>query len=56
MPARIDAEERRQYVIDAAFRLIVAEGLEGLTLRKVAAEANLNIGSVRHFLMDMKTY
>lgn len=49
MPARIDAEERRQYVIDAAFRLIVAEGLEGLTLRKVAAEADLNIGSVRHF-------
>lgn len=49
MPARIDAEERRRYVIEAAFRLIVAEGLEGLTLRKVAAEADLNIGSVRHF-------
>lgn len=49
MPARINAEERRHEVIEAAFRLIVAEGLEGLTLRKVAAEANLNIGSVRHF-------
>lgn len=49
MPARIDAEERRHIVIEAAFRMIVAEGLEGLTLRKVAVEADLNIGSVRHF-------
>lgn len=49
VPACIDAEKRRRHVIDAAFRLIEAEGLEGLTLRKVAAEAALNIGSVRHF-------
>ena len=49
MPARIDAEERRQYVIDAAFRLIVAGSLERTTLRKVAAETNLHIGPVRHF-------
>lgn len=49
MPTRIDAKERRQHVISAAFRLIVAEGIEGLTLRKVASEAELNIGSVRHF-------
>ena len=49
MPARIDAEERRQHVIESAFRLIEAEGIEGLTLRKVADAANLNIGSVRHF-------
>lgn len=49
MPARIDATERRRNVVEAAFRLIVAEGIEGLTLRKVAADANLNIGSVRYF-------
>ena len=49
MPARINAEERRHIVIEAAFRMIVAQGLEGLTLRKVAVEAKLNIGSVRHF-------
>ncbi|KQB83925.1 TetR/AcrR family transcriptional regulator [Corynebacterium oculi] len=49
MPARINAEERRRLVIEAAFRQVVAEGVEGITLRKVAAEADLNIGSVRHF-------
>lgn len=49
MPARIDPAERRAHVVDAAFRLVVAHGMEGLSLRKVAEEAGLNIGSVRHY-------
>lgn len=49
MPARIDPEARRRHVIDAALRLIVADGIGAVTLRRVAAEAELNIGSVRHF-------
>ncbi|MCH6196185.1 TetR family transcriptional regulator C-terminal domain-containing protein [Corynebacterium mastitidis] len=49
MPARINAEERRGHVVRAGFAQVVAEGVEGLTLRKVAARAGLNIGSVRHF-------
>lgn len=49
MPARIDADERRHHVVEAAFRLVVAEGIDGLSLRKVAVEAGLNIGSVRHY-------
>ncbi|MEU3269766.1 TetR family transcriptional regulator C-terminal domain-containing protein [Saccharomonospora sp. NPDC006951] len=49
MPARIDPEKRRRDVIEAAFRLVVAEGLEGVSLRKVAEESGLNIGSVRHY-------
>ncbi|MFJ8970050.1 TetR/AcrR family transcriptional regulator [Streptomyces anulatus] len=52
MPARIDLEQRRKDVIEAAFRLVVAEGLTGLSLRKVAAESGLNIGSVRHYFDD----
>jgi AcrR family transcriptional regulator len=49
MPARIDPEQRRQQVIEAAFRLVVEEGVEGVSLRKVADESGLNIGSVRHY-------
>ncbi|QZY51317.1 MULTISPECIES: TetR/AcrR family transcriptional regulator [Microbacteriaceae] len=49
MPARIDPQERRQQVIEATFRLVVAEGIEGVSLRKVADESGLNIGSVRHY-------
>ncbi|WP_017596550.1 TetR/AcrR family transcriptional regulator [Nocardiopsis potens] len=49
MPARIDPEQRRRHVVQAAFRLVVAEGIDGLSLRKVAVEAGLNVGSVRHY-------
>lgn len=49
MPARIDADERRHQVVEAVFRLVVAEGIDGLSLRKVVVEAGLNIGSVRHY-------
>ncbi|MFE0172207.1 TetR/AcrR family transcriptional regulator [Streptomyces sp. NPDC059002] len=52
MPARIDLEQRRKDVIEAGFRLLVAEGFSGLSLRKVAAESGLNIGSVRHYFDD----
>ncbi|MEY7974209.1 TetR/AcrR family transcriptional regulator [Saccharomonospora xinjiangensis] len=49
MPARIDPDQRRRHVVEAAFRCVVAEGIDGASLRKVAAEAGLNIGSVRHY-------
>ena len=49
MPVRIDPEKRRQQVLEAAFRLVVAEGIDGVSLRKVAEESGLNIGSVRHY-------
>lgn len=49
MSARIDLEQRRQQVIEAAFRLVLADGIEGVSLRKVADESGLNIGSVRHY-------
>lgn len=47
--ARIDPCERRRDIVRAAFRLVVAEGVAGMSLRKVAAESGLNIGSVRHY-------
>lgn len=49
MPARIEPEQRRRQVIEAAFRLVIADGIESVSLRKVAEESGLNIGSVRHY-------
>lgn len=49
MAARIDPERRRGQIVEAAFRLVAAEGTEGMSLRKVAEESGLNIGSVRHY-------
>ncbi|MDN5895828.1 MAG: TetR family transcriptional regulator [Kocuria rhizophila] len=49
MPARIAPEHRRRQVIEAAFRLVIADGIESVSLRKVADESGMNIGSVRHY-------
>lgn len=52
MPKLVDAQERRRVVIDAFFRLVRDHGVERASLRNVADEAQLNIGSVRHYFAD----
>ncbi|NGO71765.1 TetR/AcrR family transcriptional regulator [Streptomyces boncukensis] len=49
MPKRVDPEERRRLVVDALFRVVVRDGLQRASLRAVADEAGLNIGSLRHY-------
>jgi AcrR family transcriptional regulator len=49
MPKYVDAALRRQEVVEAVFRIIAADGLERASLREVADEAQLAVGSVRHY-------
>ncbi len=49
MPKFVDAAARRQEIVEAVFRIIAADGLERASLREVAAEADLAVGSVRHY-------
>ena len=49
MPKIVDPEARRHAVTDALFRVIDRGGLEAATLRTIADEAGLAIGSVRHY-------
>ncbi|MBO1266735.1 TetR/AcrR family transcriptional regulator [Arthrobacter cavernae] len=49
MPKIVDAEARRQEVVEAVFRIIAVDGLERASLREVAEEAGLVVGSVRHY-------
>ncbi|GFE25451.1 TetR/AcrR family transcriptional regulator [Streptomyces nigrescens] len=49
MPKQVDREARRREVVDALFRVAVRDGLQRASLRAVADEARLNIGSVRHY-------
>ncbi|WP_426996453.1 TetR/AcrR family transcriptional regulator [Pseudarthrobacter sp. N5] len=49
MPKIVDAAARRQDVVQAVFRIIAADGLERASLREVADEAGLAVGSVRHY-------
>lgn len=49
MPKRVDPVARRNAVVDALFRVAVRDGLQRASLRVVADEAEINIGSLRHY-------
>ncbi|MGM9472179.1 TetR/AcrR family transcriptional regulator [Pseudarthrobacter sp. YS3] len=49
MPKIVDAEARRSEIVAAVFRIIAVDGLERASLREVADEAGLAVGSVRHY-------
>ena len=49
MPKFVDAALRRQEVVQAVVRIVAADGLERASLREVADEADLAVGSVRHY-------
>lgn len=45
----MDAAARRQEIVAAVCRIIATDGLERASLREVADEAGLAVGSVRHY-------
>jgi DNA-binding transcriptional regulator YbjK len=49
VPKIVDPETRRQDVVEAVLRIIAVDGLERASLREVADEAGLAVGSVRHY-------
>ena len=49
MPRKVDHGERRELLADALMRLAAARGLEGVSLRHVAAEAGVSTGMVQHY-------
>ncbi|CAM3257354.1 hypothetical protein STSO111631_10415 [Stackebrandtia soli] len=52
MPKIVDPERRRKDITDAVFRVIERDGLDSASLRNIANEAELAIGSVRHYFAD----
>lgn len=49
MPKKVDHEARRQEISEALWRLASARGLEGASLRDVAAEAGISLGRLQHY-------
>ncbi|MBH1933001.1 TetR family transcriptional regulator C-terminal domain-containing protein [Streptomyces sp. AV19] len=49
MPKRVDHEERRRLIAEALWRIASTRGLEGASLRDVAAEAGISLGQLQHY-------
>jgi TetR/AcrR family transcriptional regulator, transcriptional repressor of bet genes len=49
MPKQVDHDERRAALAAAVWRLVVEEGLEGVSMRRVAAAAGVSLGQVQHY-------
>jgi AcrR family transcriptional regulator len=49
VPKQVDHDQRRAQIAEALHRLTTRAGLEGVSLRQVAAEAGMSMGSVQHY-------
>ncbi|MFG1706264.1 TetR/AcrR family transcriptional regulator [Nonomuraea sp. M3C6] len=49
MPKKVDHDERRRHIAEAVLRIAGREGLDRATLRDVAVEAGISLGSVQHY-------
>jgi AcrR family transcriptional regulator len=51
VPRVVDAVERRREIAEAVWRVIVREGLDHVSVRSVAREAGVSMGSLRHYFL-----
>lgn len=49
MPKQVDHIQRREELAAALWRLVMRDGIEAASLRRVAAEAGWSAGSLRHY-------
>lgn len=59
MPKQVDQDERRRRIVEAICQLAHEQGIEGVTLRDVAARAGLSMGAVQRTFAsrdDMLTF
>lgn len=50
VPKEVDHEERRERIAEAVWRVVLREGIAGVSVRKVAAEAGLSTGALVHYV------
>lgn len=49
MPKLINHEERKILIAEAAWRIMLEQGMEGASVRNIAKEAGLSLGSLRYY-------
>ena len=54
MPRSVDHAQQRQHIATAAYRVLARSGLDGLTMRAIAAEAGCTTGLVTHYFASKR--
>ena len=49
VPKLVDHDVRRREIAQAVWAVIAERGIEGVTLRSVAAEAGVSVGRIQHY-------
>ncbi|OXM73494.1 MULTISPECIES: TetR/AcrR family transcriptional regulator [Amycolatopsis] len=49
MPKLVDHDQRRAELVRVVWDVISRDGIEGATVRKIAEQANISIGGLRHY-------
>lgn len=52
MPKIVDHEQRRTQIAEAVWAIVAFRGFEAVTLRSVAAEAGVSMGTVQHYFTN----
>lgn len=52
MPKEVDHDERREELLEAVWRVIAREGMEGATVRTIAKETGWSTGVLAHYFAD----
>ncbi|WP_142830864.1 TetR/AcrR family transcriptional regulator [Planococcus soli] len=49
MPKLIDLTERKQFIAHATWKIMLEQGMEGVSARNIAKEAGLSLGALRYY-------
>jgi len=52
MPKEVDHDERREELLEAVWRVIARDGMEGATVRAIAKETGWSTGVLAHYFAD----
>ncbi|WP_026571170.1 MULTISPECIES: TetR/AcrR family transcriptional regulator [Sediminibacillus] len=54
MPKKVNHEQRRNRIAEAAWQVILEFGMEGATVRKIAEKAGLSLGALRYYFSNQE--
>lgn len=54
MPKIVNHMERKHHIAEATWRVILKYGMKGATVRKIAEEAGLSLGALRHYFSTQR--